>query len=217
MQENFQSFASKVYACIGGALLVSALSAWITSCTPLITLATNPIVAIIAVIVELILVFWLSHSWQKIDQTTSLVGLTTYSILNGFLLSYIFLYYELGSIFTCFIASAGFFFLLTLTGRATKMDLSRISTLGLIALIAIMVISVINIFIGSSMLDLILDIAGVIVFAALSIYDHQKIIQLSESHSQDLDKLVVPMALNVYLDFVNIFLRLLSLFGRKKD
>lgn len=216
MQENLQTFSSKVYTCLAGALGLSALVAWITSHTPLLAYALNPVVIGIAVVVEIILVIWLSRASKKLSPASALVGLGVYAALNGFTLAYIFLYYDLSSIATTFVGCAFFFLLLGAVGHTTAIDLSKFSSIFFIGLAVSLIVGIVNIFLGSPTLDLIIDVFGVLVFMGLTLYDQQKIKQISDT-GIDCERLVVPMALEVYLDFVNLFLRLLQIFGRRRD
>ncbi len=217
MQENFQTFSSKVYTCLAGALGLSAFAAWITSHTSLLVLSLSPAAMIIVFIIEIGLVIWLSRASQKLSPTSALVGLGVYSLLNGFTLAYLFLYYDLGSLVITFVSCAFFFILLGTIGRTHLIDLNKFSTIFFIGLIASVIVSVVNIFLGSHTLDMLVNVFGIIIFMGLTLYDHQKIRQISETAGDDCDRLVVPMALQVYLDFVNLFLRLLQFFGRRRD
>ena len=149
MQENFQTFSSKVYTCLAGALGLSAFAAWITSHTSLLVLSLSPAAMIIVFIIEIGLVIWLSRASQKLSPTSALVGLGVYSLLNGFTLAYLFLYYDLGSLVITFVSCAFFFILLGTIGRTHLIDLNKFSTIFFIGLIASVIVSVVNIFLGS--------------------------------------------------------------------
>lgn len=218
MSLNLQSFSAKVYATMGGALALSGFTALaINSLPELQTLFYQPLIMIVCLVAELILVGVLSFAWKKLSPTTGLICLGAYSILNGASLAAIFYTYELGSIVNVFFASVLFYILLAIFGATTKLDLSKIGHISLIALIAIAVVSLINLFLHSNLITLILNIVGVLVFFALTIYDHRKVVEIANSQAENLNQYVVLMALQLYLDFVNIFLRLLSLFGKKKN
>ena len=140
-----------------------------------------------------------------------------YAFLNGFTLSVIFAAYELTSIGYAFIATSALFGILSFIGYTTDKDLSNWSTMLTTTLIVGLVLTVINLFIGSTMLDIVLDWAMLFLFFGLTVYDTNKIRAMHDAGFCDEEKLYVYGAMELYLDFINIFLRILSLFGRRKD
>ncbi|MBQ6438483.1 Bax inhibitor-1/YccA family protein [bacterium] len=211
-------FVTKVYATVGGALILSALTAFFASTSPAILawLANSATMIAIAVI-DLILVAVLTFAWRKLSPTTATLCLALYALLDGLLLSSIFLIYDFGSVISIFFACAGLFILLALFSRSPFIDTSHWGSILTIGLLCIIVMGIVNVFLGSSLLHQLLSGAGLAIFVGITIYDQQKINELADAHHRYHDQLVVPMALSLYLDFINIFLRLLELFGKRDD
>jgi len=151
----------------------------------------------------------------------ALIGLfVAYSIVNGISFSFIFFVYNIGSITTVFLSTTALFALMAVAGYTTKTDLTKMGSLLIIGVIGIVIASLINMFMGSAQLDYIISILGVIIFTGLTAYDVQKIKNLGEQAGNDSavsSKLGIIGALTLYLDFINLFLFLLRLFGGKKD
>ena len=136
-----------------------------------------------------------------------------YSVLNGASMSYIFIIYDLGSVTSIFFVTAITFAVLAIIGSVTKKDLTTIGRVGLMALIGVIVASIVNIFVGSSVLDLGITILGLALFIGITAYDAQKIKKLAMLTDMSIENIALFGAFELYLDFVNIFIRLLSLFG----
>jgi FtsH-binding integral membrane protein len=134
-------------------------------------------------------------------------------------LSSIFLVYNLGSIAGVFLITAGTFGVMSLYGITTKTDLTKIGNLLFMALIGMVIAGIVNIFVGSSMLSLIISVIGVIVFIGLTAYDAQRIKEMSASalDGESEGKIAVLGALSLYLNFINLFLSLLRLFGSRDE
>lgn len=216
--EVFQNtFVAKVYGWMSVALALTGFTAlWVAS-TPTITNAiiNNQILFWGLFIGELVLVFAISGAIQRISASTALFLFLLYSVLNGFTMSFIFLVYTATSIATTFFITAGTFAIMSIYGFMTKKDLTKVGSLLFMILIGVIIASVVNLFLKSTMLNWIITIAGIIVFVGLIAYDTQKIRQMSQA---DFDqetgkKLSVLGALTIYLDFINLFLLLLNLFG----
>ena len=168
--------------------------------------------------IEIILVIILSARVTKISYITAGVSFIVYSAINGFSLAGVFLVYNLGSIVTAFMLSATFFGLMALYGITTKKDLSGLGTIFFISLVAILVVSILNIFIGSSGFDLLISYLGVAVFAALTAFDVQKIKTMYEIGGANVsNNIAIYGALSLYLDFINIFIKVLRILGKKND
>jgi hypothetical protein len=200
-------------------LLISGLVSWFVASTPtLIQLIVGSSFGfIILIILELALVWYLSAKILTISKEAAHWLFIAYAILNGLTLSMIFFSYELTSIISIFFSTAIMFWLLGLYGSRTKKDLTSLGRLATFGLIGLIIAFVINIFIANSGLDLILSFVGVIIFTALTAYDVQKIKRLASSlNSNDSGRIVILGALTLYLDFVNLFLNLLRIFGRRK-
>jgi hypothetical protein len=139
-----------------------------------------------------------------------------YSLLTGMSLSFIFVVYSVGSITSTFFITAGTFGAMAALGYTTSTDLTKFGSLLYMALFGIIIASVVNWFLGSSGLDYIISILGVLIFTGLTAYDVQKIKRIGASTDYDGEtrqKLVIMGALTLYLDFINLFLFMLRLFG----
>ncbi len=168
-------------------------------------------------IAEVVVVILFSLFFTKASPTAVTVMFFGYAFLNGFTLSTIFAVYDITSIGYAFAATAAFFGILSYLGYKTDKDLSSWSTILSVALIVGLVMTIISLFITSSMLDLVLNWAMLILFSALTIYDMNKIKLMHDQCFCDDEKLYVYGAMELYLDFINIFLRILSIFGNRKD
>jgi FtsH-binding integral membrane protein len=144
----------------------------------------------------------------------------SFAVVMGMSLSSIFYSYEINSIATVFLSTTALFALMAIAGYTTKTDLTKMGSLLIIGLFGIIIASVINMFMGSEQLDYLISIIGVIIFTGFTAYDVQKIKNLGQQVNDDAtlaNKLGIIGALTLYLDFVNLFLILLRLFGGKKD
>lgn len=168
-------------------------------------------------IAEVVVVLVFSLLFRKLSATVVTILFFAYAFLNGFTLSVIFAVYEIGSIATCFIATAGLFGILAYLGYKTDKDISNWRTILTVCLIVGVILSIINLFMHSSMLSIILDWGILFVFFGLTVYDMNKIKQMRDMGICEDDKLYVYGAMELYLDFINIFLRILSLFGKRKN
>lgn len=196
-------------------LLTTAAVAFITVSTPLVNLAASPLV-FVAFIAEIGLVIWLSSSITKMSTQTAATVFLLYAALNGFSLSLILLFFDAGTIGTAFLTTSVVFGSMVVVGRTTDLDLTKMGSILLMALIGLIVAMVVNIFIANSVAELIISIAGVIIFTGLTAYDAQKIQQMAYSHSGT-SSIAVYGALILYLDFINLFLFLLRLLSALRD
>lgn len=167
---------------------------------------------------ELLLVIIIAASINSIPPALSLMLFLVYAALNGFTLSVVFAVYTLGSITATFIVTAGTFASCSIYGFVTKRDLTSVGNLLLMALWGLILALIVNIFMASTALDWLITFAGVIIFVGLTAYDTQKLSEMAESCStHELSGQAVAGALTLYLDFINLFLYLLKLFGKSKD
>ena len=166
----------------------------------------------------LALVFLMGMGLQKFNVKTLLAIFLAYSTLTGISLSTIFSVYSTSSIATTFFISSITFGIMAVAGYTTKTDLTKMGSLLFMGLIGIVIASLVNIFLGNGMLDIIISIVGVLVFTGLTAYDVQKIKEIgmvTEQKSEMGQKLMIMGALTLYLDFINLFLMLLRLFGNR--
>lgn len=179
-------------------------------------LANNPSFIWICLFAELGLVLLLSARVMRMSISSATLLFIAYSVLNGVTLSTIFLVYDLGTIATTFFVTAGTFFAMSVVGYATKMDLSRVGNVLYMMLIGLLIATVVNIFVASSTLYWIITYAGVIIFVGLTAWDTQKIKQMFYEYGTNDEsghKLAMLGVLTLYLDFINLFLFLLRIFG----
>lgn len=209
-----------VYLWMGFGLLVTAGVAVVTVNTPaLLSLLASPVLWI-ALISELILVFALSAALPRLSPVAASLMFFVYAALNGFTLAGIFLVYTGASISAAFVATAAMFGAMTIVGFTTQIDLTRFGSFLFMGLIGLLIAMLVNLFMASSGLNLIISIAGVLIFTGLAAYDTQRIRamaaqpQLQEDGSLAM-KLSIIGALALYLDFINMFLFLLRLLGSR--
>ncbi len=167
-------------------------------------------------IAEVVLVILFSLLFTKASPTAVTVMFFGYAFLNGFTLSVIFATYKLTSIGYAFAATAAMFGILAYIGYKTDKDLSNWSTILTVTLIVGLVLTIINLFVGNTMLDIVLDWAMLFLFFGLTVYDMNRIKAMHEAGFCSDEKLYVYGAMELYLDFINIFLRVLSLLELEK-
>ena len=166
-------------------------------------------------IAEIVTVIVLSARILKMSKNGAIFGFLLYSFLSGLTFSSIFLTFKMSSIIFIFLITALVFLIFALIGYFTKINLTKLGTILFMGLIGILIASIINIFIKSQTFDLILVIIGIIVFIGYIAYDINKVKRLEGQIDED--KLSIIGALELYLDFINLFIRLLQLFGKSKD
>lgn len=171
---------------------------------------------IILIIIELFLVIFLSARVMKLKPSTAKVLFILYSFINGLTLSSIFIYYELSSIIYVFFISSLIFFLFGLLGYFTKFDLTNIKTYLYMLLLGIIICLIINLFFNNSTFNLLISIIGLILFMGITAYDMQKLKNIVNTNLPQ-DNYQIYCALSLYLDYINIFLHLLSLFGNSRE
>jgi len=217
-QSGLNAFYNKIYSLVGIGVgisaLVSGLMMTVFQDFFVQILTTAPMVYYAAVVVELILVFVASGKAVK-NSPSALPIFLIYSALNGFTLSFIIARYAQATVYKAFVVSALMFFIMSAIGRVTKKDLSGMGRAFMGALIGIIIASIANIFLQSSGMDYVLSILCVIIFAGLIAWDNQKIRYVYEqSNGQPTNGWVVALALELYLDFINLFINILRIFGR---
>jgi len=181
----------------------------------------HPIMMIVLIVAQLILVMVLAFRVMKMSPAVSNVMFFTYAILTGITLSVIFISYEISTIFQAFAISALMFGAMAIYGTITKRDLTGIGTILRMALIGLIIASIVNIFVWSDTLRVIINYAGVLIFVGLTAYDTQRIknmlAEANEANEEEaVKKISVMGALILYLDFINIFLKILAILGRRR-
>ena len=210
----------KVYVWMTLALAITGFTAYAVAATPNLQqiVLMNSWVMWGLILAEFALVMGISWGINKLSLTTATLLFVLYSVINGATLSVIFVAYSIGTISKVFFITAGTFAVMAFIGYVTKTDLSKLGKILFMALIGIIIATVVNIFVKSSGLDLILSYLGVLVFVGLTAYDTQKIKQMlwqAGDMSETSQKIALLGALSLYLDFINLFLYLLRIFGRR--
>lgn len=216
-----RKFLTKVYSWMSLALLLSGITAFIVATSPfLINLVFgNKIGFPLLAIGEIVLVWWLSASIRKISTLAASIAFLAYSVINGATLASIFYVFSLNSIIVVFLVSALMFIGMSLYGVFSKSDIMSFGRYFSMAIIGLIVASVINIFLKSSSFNWIISIVTVVIFTGLTAYDTRKMILVSQQAdgSDMFQKASIIGALELYLDFINIFLALLRIFGKSRD
>ncbi|MBR1882777.1 MAG: Bax inhibitor-1/YccA family protein [Muribaculaceae bacterium] len=164
---------------------------------------------------ELGLVIWLTARINKMSQSMATLLFYVYSMLNGLTLTPIFLIYTASSIATTFLITAGTFGAMCLFGYVTKQDLSKFGSFLVMALVGLIICAVVNIFLHSSTMEWIISLAGIAIFVGLTAWDTQSIKRMAEmTDPSQVGKVATMGALSLYLDFINLFIYLLRIFGR---
>ena len=219
---NMPGLMRDVYAWMAIALVVTGFSAWFVSESPTISglFLGSRMGTITLIIATFALVWRLSSAMGRMSLKSAAAMFLVYSVLNGITFSAIFLTYTLSSIGGVFFMTAGTFGIMSAYGYVTKADLSKMGNMCLTGLFGIILATVLGFFFDSTFLQLLISYAGILVFTGLTIYDTQSIKRLALTyHSRATDegqKVAILGALTLYLDFINIFIYLLRLFGDRK-
>ena len=218
----FPVLMRKVYVWMTLALVITGFTAFGVANSPGILQAiyTNQILFWGLIIAEFALVIGVSAAINKISLTTATLMFVLYSVINGALLSYIFLAYTSSSIATVFFITAGTFAAMAVIGYTTKTDLSSMGKYLLMALIGMIIATLVNVFfVKSTGFELVLSYVGVLVFVGLTAYDSQKIKQMllqAPDAGEGAQKVALLGALSLYLDFINLFIYLLRILGKRE-
>ncbi len=171
----------------------------------------------VIIILEFVTVIFLSARIHKMSSTTAKISFILYSILTGLTFSTIFVIFKITSIIMVFLITSLLMLIFALLGYFTKIDLTKFGTYLIMILLGVVIVSIINMFIGNQTLDLGLTIISLIIFIGFIAYDVQKIKRMYESNVLPEENLAIIGALELYLDFINVFLDLLRLFGNNND
>lgn len=182
----------------------------------------NSLLLMVIILAELGLVFAISGMVNRMSAATATALFVVYSALNGVTLSFIFLVYARASIVSTFFVCSGTFLACSIYGWTTKKDLTSFGGFLVMGLIGIVIATVVNIFIQSSAVSMVVSYIGVFVFIGLTAFDTQKIKNMAMTQPAGLDGSVIRKgaimgALSLYLDFINLFLMLLRIFGQSRD
>lgn len=218
----FPALMRKVYVWMTLALVLTGITAYGVASSPslMMTIIQTPAIMWGLIIAELAIVIAISAAINRLSLTTATLLFVLYSVLNGATFSLIFAVYTMSSIANVFFITAGTFGVMAAYGYFTKRDLSSLGRLLLMALIGLIIATLVNVFlVKSSGFDLILSYAGVLIFVGLTAYDTQKIKQMLAMQTdmgEGAQKVALLGALSLYLDFINLFLYLLRIFGRRE-
>jgi FtsH-binding integral membrane protein len=218
---DIQAIMRLVYVWMGLGLLVTAGASWLTINTPFLYEARSSALVLVAVIAQFVMVIAIGAGLNRDWMTPNIAGILffIYAAVTGFTLSVIFEIYAPTAITSALVTTTLLFAIMSIFGYTTTMDLTRWGTYLIIGLVGIIVASIVNIFLGSSTLAFAISIIGVLIFTGLTAYDTQKIRNYSETalvtggSGNMILKFSIYGALILYLDFINLFLFLLRLFG----
>lgn len=212
----------RVYVWMTLALAITGFTSWMVADTGLwFAIASNRALFWGMIIAELGLVVGISAGIRKLSVPVATLLFAIYSVINGVTLSSIFVIYDIGSMASVFFIAAGMFAAMGFLGMVLKTDLSRLGNILLMGVLGLIIASVVNIFfIKSGMMTLIVSWAGVVIFAGLTVYDTQRIKTMlidADDTGDTAQKIALLGALSLYLDFINMFLYLLRIFGGGRD
>ncbi|MFC3928705.1 Bax inhibitor-1/YccA family protein [Streptococcus caprae] len=218
-EAGLNSFYARIYSLVGMGITLSALiAAMMLYIFPenLIQIAYGmPLVYLGALILEVVLVF-VATSMARKNSGAALPIFLAYSALNGFTLSFIVMRYAQTTVVSAFVTAALVFFAMSIIGRYTKKDLSGMRKALYAGLIGIVIAGLVNMFLGSGIVSLLISVVGVVIFSGLIAYDNQLIKNVYYQTGGNVGNgWAISMALSLYLDFINIFLYLLRLFGSR--
>lgn len=222
MSTAFPTLLRKVYVWMTLALVITGVAAYGVATSPglMMTIATNKILLWGLLIAELALVFGVSAAINRLSLTTATLMFVLYSVINGVTLSFLFAIYTASSIANVFLITAGTFAAMAVLGYVTKTDLSSLGKILIMALIGMIIATLVNVFfVKSSGFDLIISYVGVLIFVGLTAYDSQKIknmLMTAEDAGEGYQKLALLGALTLYLDFINLFIYLLRILGKRE-
>ncbi len=222
MSQAFPVLMRKVYVWMTLALVITGVTAYGVANSPGVISAiySNQAVMWGLIIAELALVIGISAAINKLSLTTATLLFVLYSAVNGVVLSSIFLIYTASSIASVFFITAGTFAVMAFIGYTTKTDLTSLGKILLMALIGLIIASLVNVFfVKSTGFDLIISYVGVLIFVGLTAYDSQKIKQMllmAPDAGEGAQKLALLGALSLYLDFINLFIYLLRILGKRE-
>lgn len=223
-EDDDRIFMARVYNWMAGGLAISGLTAWKISSMMVDQTSffyRSPGVFLILFLLEILLVGILTLAIPKLSPLWAAVLFCLFALLNGMTLAPLFTFYTSSSIFSAFFTSAGMFFVTSLFGYITGMDLGRLGAFCIMGLFGLIIATVVNLFLNNSLMETILNYIGIVLFLGLTAWDTQRLRLLAKEcivngYGEDvMKKYAVVGALSLYLDFINIFLFLLRLTGKR--
>ncbi|WKK65548.1 Bax inhibitor-1/YccA family protein [Lutimonas zeaxanthinifaciens] len=214
-------FITRVYNWMALALFITGLIAYYTASNPQLfnAIVSSRLLFFGLIIGELALVVYLSRAINTMSRNMAIGAFLVYSVLNGLTMSVIFMAYTSSSIATTFYITAGTFAAMSVYGYTTKRDLTSIGNMAFMALIGIIIASIVNMFLQNEMMYWIISYLGVAIFVGLVAYDTQKLKEIGSRgfvNEEGMEKSAILGALSLYLDFINLFLFLLRIFGDRR-
>ena len=213
-------YMRQVYMWMTAGLAITAVTAFAVASSPDLQMAIlgNMVIMIALIVAQFGMVIALGAAIHKMSATTATAVFIAYSALTGLTLSSIFVVYPIGSIANAFLTATGTFLAMSVYGTVTKRDLTG---MGNFLMMGIIIASIVNIFLASSMMDFVISCIGVLIFTGLTAYDTQKLRAFGMNAPVDdataMRRGALLGALELYLDFINLFLMLLRLFGGNRD
>lgn len=227
VQPVSKTFLSSVFSWMGAALAISAITAYVFGTDMrymqyLLNPASGGLSGLgyIVLFAPLGFVLLMGMGFQRLSSTALVALFLLYAVVMGMSLSFIFMAYTQSSIYGVFVAAAGMFGIMAVVGYTTQTDLTKLGSLLFMALIGIIIAGLVNLFLHSDGLSYIISFAAVVIFTGLTAYDVQKLKQIgagTEIGTEATAKLSIIGALTLYLDFINLFLALLRLFGNRRS
>lgn len=217
--EAVNAYVQKVYFWMFVGLIITSVTAYFVSAYPSIynVILGNDAVFFGLLIAQIVAIITIVAFMRRIPDNLAEIVYGFYCFLTGLTLSAIFLEFSITSIAYVVVVTAAMFGFMSLYGYVTKTDLTSVGNIAIMALFGIIIALIVNLFIGNSILDTILSILGVLVFSALTAYDTQKIKRTLMDYGEGLVKKEILGALDLYLDFVNMFLDLIRLLGKRRE
>jgi FtsH-binding integral membrane protein len=214
--EQINSAMGRVYGHMAVAVLISMFTSFqVSANAALMAFFFTGVMKWVVIFAPLLLILGFSVASEKFSKTGLQIFLYIFSALMGLSFATIFLVYNMGSIVSAFMGGAILFGIMSGYGYFTRKDLSSFGSLLLVGLIAIIIASIINIFVGSTVFQMVISAIAILVFLGLTAYDTQRIRQEVSIENNGVAE--IRGALSLYLNFINLFLSLLQLFGEKKD
>ncbi len=211
-----QTFLQRVYQWMAiGLAITGAVAYWVSGNYALLRALSGGLFFILF-LSELALVWWLSANALRMSPATAISAFLGYSALNGLMLAYVFLVYTQASIATAFFITAGTFAAVSVYGYVTKADLSSLQSFFFMGIAGLIIASIVNWFLHSPALYWMISYFGLALFIGLTAYDTQRLKMIQERGGAT-EQLAIVGALMLYLDFVNMFLYLLRIFGRRRN
>lgn len=211
---NNNEYLIRVFLWMFMGLFATGIVAFVTYSTDTLYTMVSSGMWSIFLIVELVVVLVFNICFRKVSPIVASTLYFIYAIINGISMASIFYCYQLGSVFITFFITAMYFGLLAFIGYTTKKDLSNLGTILFTSLLICVIISIINLFLGYPLIDTVMDWIVLVIFTGITVYDMQKIKEYPQIFN---NKSHIYGAMQLYLDFINIFLRILSLFAKRKD